>query len=352
MLSSLPGHQRHGVAGGFQQRGIVGGARRRRRGAARAAAAKRNACGVCARNRPSRGTVPAITPSAPRFSVSATGTAGMAPSCVSQRRQQRGDRCPAGCTGGRRRAPARCRARAAPAPPARRARCPGAWRRRRRRQMRQAGQRGRDRRGVADRLQQGRPARPAASAAWRMHRLAGEGEELLRRVGAEAGCRCRRRPGWRRCAGRVRHGGATSPRDAARQLMSACNRACALHATQSGVTLPKSWATRPCLTAAACSRFLQPIDLGGGVVIDTPVILAPMSGVTDLPFRRLARAAGRRPGGLRDDRLLGDGAGEPQHAAHGGGGRRRRRPADAARRLRPGGDGRGGAHRGRSRAPT
>ena len=37
---------------------------------------------------------------------------------------------------------------------------------------------------------------------------------------------------------------------------------------------------------------LPPIDLGGGVVIGTPVILAPMSGVTDLPFRRLARALG------------------------------------------------------------
>jgi tRNA-dihydrouridine synthase B len=36
---------------------------------------------------------------------------------------------------------------------------------------------------------------------------------------------------------------------------------------------------------------LPPIDLGG-VVIETPVILAPMSGVTDLPFRRLARALG------------------------------------------------------------
>ena len=36
---------------------------------------------------------------------------------------------------------------------------------------------------------------------------------------------------------------------------------------------------------------LRPIDLGG-TVIDTPVILAPMSGVTDLPFRRLARAEG------------------------------------------------------------
>jgi tRNA-dihydrouridine synthase B len=39
-------------------------------------------------------------------------------------------------------------------------------------------------------------------------------------------------------------------------------------------------------------RELAPIDLGGGVRIETPVILAPMSGVTDLPFRRLARRLG------------------------------------------------------------
>lgn len=37
---------------------------------------------------------------------------------------------------------------------------------------------------------------------------------------------------------------------------------------------------------------LPPISLGGGKVIDDPVILAPMSGVTDLPFRRLARELG------------------------------------------------------------
>jgi tRNA-dihydrouridine synthase B len=36
---------------------------------------------------------------------------------------------------------------------------------------------------------------------------------------------------------------------------------------------------------------LRPIDLGGAV-IQVPVVLAPMSGVTDLPFRRLARAQG------------------------------------------------------------
>ena len=37
---------------------------------------------------------------------------------------------------------------------------------------------------------------------------------------------------------------------------------------------------------------LRPIALGVGVRIDTPVILAPMSGVTDLPFRRLAKRLG------------------------------------------------------------
>lgn len=37
---------------------------------------------------------------------------------------------------------------------------------------------------------------------------------------------------------------------------------------------------------------LAPIDLGAGVRIETPVILAPMSGVSDLPFRRLAKWQG------------------------------------------------------------
>src|SRR3954471_16115627 len=37
---------------------------------------------------------------------------------------------------------------------------------------------------------------------------------------------------------------------------------------------------------------LGPIDLGQGVQIQTPVILAPMSGVTDLPFRRTAKQLG------------------------------------------------------------
>jgi len=37
---------------------------------------------------------------------------------------------------------------------------------------------------------------------------------------------------------------------------------------------------------------LAPIALSSTVRIDTPVILAPMSGVTDLPFRRLAREQG------------------------------------------------------------
>ncbi len=37
---------------------------------------------------------------------------------------------------------------------------------------------------------------------------------------------------------------------------------------------------------------LTSISLGDGVTLDTPVILAPMSGVTDLPFRRLAKRMG------------------------------------------------------------
>jgi tRNA-dihydrouridine synthase B len=39
-------------------------------------------------------------------------------------------------------------------------------------------------------------------------------------------------------------------------------------------------------------RTLAPIQLDSRVTIDTPVILAPMSGVTDLPFRRLAKRLG------------------------------------------------------------
>src|ERR1700712_2164732 len=37
---------------------------------------------------------------------------------------------------------------------------------------------------------------------------------------------------------------------------------------------------------------LGAIDLGSGIRIETPVILAPMSGVTDLPFRRTAKQLG------------------------------------------------------------
>src|SRR5450432_3783161 len=37
---------------------------------------------------------------------------------------------------------------------------------------------------------------------------------------------------------------------------------------------------------------LGSIDLGSGVRIETPVIRAPMSGVTDLPFRRTAKKLG------------------------------------------------------------
>lgn len=58
----------------------------------------------------------------------------------------------------------------------------------------------------------------------------------------------------------------------------------AKHAQMIGNSLPAS--------APTGAPRIAPIDLGDGVVIERPVILAPMSGVTDLPFRRLSRALG------------------------------------------------------------
>ncbi len=45
-------------------------------------------------------------------------------------------------------------------------------------------------------------------------------------------------------------------------------------------------------SSATTPTALRAIDLGNGVRIDTPVLLAPMSGVTDLPFRRTAKELG------------------------------------------------------------
>src|SRR4051812_27441756 len=44
--------------------------------------------------------------------------------------------------------------------------------------------------------------------------------------------------------------------------------------------------------ASITPQALASLDLGQGVRIETPVILAPMSGVTDLPFRRTAKHLG------------------------------------------------------------
>ncbi|MFL5284694.1 MAG: tRNA dihydrouridine synthase DusB [Rhodopila sp.] len=44
--------------------------------------------------------------------------------------------------------------------------------------------------------------------------------------------------------------------------------------------------------AGITPQALGSVDLGQGVQIETPVILAPMSGVTDLPFRRTAKQLG------------------------------------------------------------
>ncbi len=50
--------------------------------------------------------------------------------------------------------------------------------------------------------------------------------------------------------------------------------------------------SNPSNSPVSAAPILSPIHLGGGVSIPVPVIVAPMSGVTDLPFRRLARAQG------------------------------------------------------------
>ena len=67
---------------------------------------------------------------------------------------------------------------------------------------------------------------------------------------------------------------------------------------------------RSCKAAPPMS-VLKPINVGP-VRIDSPVILAPMTGVTDLPFRRDGQALRRRSDGQRDDRQPGD---DPRDAA-------------------------------------
>ncbi|MBN8871730.1 MAG: tRNA dihydrouridine synthase DusB [Rhodospirillales bacterium] len=63
--------------------------------------------------------------------------------------------------------------------------------------------------------------------------------------------------------------------------------------SQSTPAARESVAVPPAARAhTAAPVTLHPIDLGTGVVIDTPVIVAPMSGVTDLPFRRTAKQLG------------------------------------------------------------
>lgn len=46
------------------------------------------------------------------------------------------------------------------------------------------------------------------------------------------------------------------------------------------------------MTTQTFSKTGRPIDLGNGVVIETPLLLAPMAGVTDAVFRSLCREAG------------------------------------------------------------
>ena len=74
-------------------------------------------------------------------------------------------------------------------------------------------------------------------------------------------------------------------------ILRACERNFALHIGMRVANLPNMMSK--CNSDTTVSTYeLPPIDLGSGVRIDTPVILAPMSGVTDLPFRRLAKQLG------------------------------------------------------------
>ena len=92
---------------------------------------------------------------------------------------------------------------------------------------------------------------------------------------------------------------------------------------------------------------LPSITLGTGpraVTLDTPVVLAPMSGVTDLPFRRLAKRLGT---GMVVSEMIASWAMVRENQAtlrmaSVDGGRAERHPT---RRVRAGGHGGGGAHR-------
>ena len=164
---------------------------------------KRNACGVWARNRPSRGTVAAIRPSATSFSVSATGTAGIAPGSVLQGRQQ-------GRDGPRRdqrprrvvhQHDIRCRGlqRLQPGPHAVLARgAPGTGGRCGRPLKRRFDRRRRRRPAAADRRGRPAPRRRGGSPAFR--RAAETASASRRRIG----CRTRRPPGSLRSACRQR----------------------------------------------------------------------------------------------------------------------------------------------------
>ena len=205
--------------------------------------------------------------------------------------------------------------------------------------MRQPGQRGLDQRGLADRLQHRLRGQRLGGLA--DDRLAGDSENCFG-IGAEAAAG----------AGGDKNGGDA---DGVAWWRS-------LAAYSDGVNDRKK-----CLSACALQHFVghrcpnhghrladdqpalpsAPIDLGYGVAFATPVILAPMSGVTDLPFRRLAKRLGA---GLVVSEMIASWAMVREN-------RNTMRMAaldeaadrDPACRLRAGGDGGGRAHRRRSR---
>ena len=193
--------------------------------------------------------------------------------------------------------------------------------------------------GVADRLQQRRRARPAprrrgGSPACR--RAAGTASASRRRTG----CRSRPRPGWlrRRMAATV-----AAPSRSASTVASDVARALRIASAGVSVICPNRWASVIATPQSA------PIELRADRPRRWRAHRHAGHPGADVGRHRSAvppprQAAWRRHGGLRDDRLLGDGPREPQDAARWP----RWTAAAASARVQlagcePGGDGRGGA---------
>ena len=96
---------------------------------------------------------------------------------------------------------------------------------------------------------------------------------------------------------------------------------------------------------------LPPLQLGG-LTVDPAVVLAPMAGITNPPFRTLCREFGAGPVRLRDDHYPGAGRAQREDAADGPSTPASRPRSRAALRRRPGDRRRGGADAGRRGVPA